>query len=103
MCVKFGAPALIIAISQGSFEGNLWNSTVKFRVFFGIHHIPGMLMSTTKEEMMAYVIRSFEFIEEDLKAQSIKLGKVVETQTYIFDFGDFSVRSIASRAGKRFV
>lgn len=92
------APEVLRKYYPGGMTGHDRDGCPVWLIPFGNCDLKGMLMSTTKEEMMAYVIRSFEFIEEDLKAQSIKLGKAVETQTYIFDFGDFSVRSIASRA-----
>lgn len=65
---------------------------------FGGCDLKGMLMSVTKTDMIKHVIRSFEVIEQDLKAQSEKLGKPIETQTYIFDFDNYSLRSIASKA-----
>ncbi|CAN7940615.1 unnamed protein product [Ixodes hexagonus] len=65
---------------------------------FGGCDLKGMLMSVTKTDMIKHVIWSFELIEQDLRAQSKKLGKPIETQTYIFDFDNYSLRSIASKA-----
>lgn len=64
----------------------------------GASDIKGLLMSVARMEMMKHVIRTFEVGEEDIRQQTRKLGRVIETQSYVFDFDGFGLKNIASKA-----
>lgn len=65
---------------------------------FGGCDLKGLLMSVTQDDVMKHVVRQFEIVEEDIKQQSKKLGKAIETITYIFDFEGFGLSTLASKA-----
>lgn len=65
---------------------------------FGGCDLKGLLNSVSLDEVMRHVVRQFEDVEEDIKRQSKKLDKAIETVTYIFDFDGFALSTLASRA-----
>lgn len=60
--------------------------------------LKGLLNSVTIDEVMRHVVRQFEDVDEDIKQQAEKLGKDIETVTYIFDFDGFALSTLASKA-----
>uniref|UniRef100_A0A131Z114 SEC14-like protein 2 isoform X2 n=1 Tax=Rhipicephalus appendiculatus TaxID=34631 RepID=A0A131Z114_RHIAP len=65
---------------------------------FGGCDLKGLLNTVTLDQVMRHVVRQFEDVEEDIKRQSKKLDKPIETVTYIFDFDGFALSTLASRA-----
>lgn len=65
---------------------------------FGGCDLKGLLNSVTLAEVMKHVVRQFEDVNVDIKQQCEKLGKAVETVTYIFDFDGFALSTLASKA-----
>lgn len=65
---------------------------------FGGCDLKGLLNSVTLDEVMKHVVRQFEDVAVDIKQQCKKLGKPVETVTYIFDFDGFALSTLASKA-----
>lgn len=65
---------------------------------FGGCDLKGLLNSVTLDEVMKHVVRQFEDVAVDIKQQCKKLGKPIETVTYIFDFDGFALSTLASKA-----
>lgn len=65
---------------------------------FGRCDLKGLLMSVSVDDVIRFAVSQFEVSEKDLKAQSIKLGRVIETVTYIFDFDGFALSTLASKS-----
>ncbi|CAN7985274.1 unnamed protein product [Ixodes hexagonus] len=63
---------------------------------FGNADFKGMLQCVTKEALVKHVTYMIEKVVADLKVQSEKLGKVVETVTVVFDYDNFSIRQVYS-------
>ncbi|CAN7985272.1 unnamed protein product, partial [Ixodes hexagonus] len=63
---------------------------------FGNADFKGMLQCVPKEALVKHVTYTVEKIIADMKAQSKKLGKVVETATVVFDFDNFSISQVYS-------
>lgn len=65
---------------------------------FGRCDLKGLLMSVSLDDVIRFAVRQFEVCDEDLKGQTNKLGRVIETVTYIFDFDGFALSTLASKS-----
>ncbi|CAN7986007.1 unnamed protein product [Ixodes pacificus] len=63
---------------------------------FGNADFKGILQCVSKEALVKHVTYIVENIIADMKAQSKKLGKLVDTATVVFDYDNFSIRQVYS-------
>ncbi|XP_040071328.1 SEC14-like protein 2 [Ixodes scapularis] len=70
---------------------------------FGNADFKGMLQCVSKEALVKHVTYIVEKIIADMKAQSKKLGKLVDTITVVFDFDNFGIRQVYSHQVVEFV
>lgn len=73
---KDGSPIYIINIGSGDFKG--------------------MLQCLTKEQLVMHVVYILEQLQRGRESQTRKLGKLLDTSVFLFDFDHFSLRQVYS-------
>lgn len=73
---KDGSPIYIINIGSGDFKG--------------------MLQCLSKEQLVMHVVYVLEQLQRGRDSQTRKLGKLVDTSVFLFDFDNFSLRQVYS-------
>ncbi|XP_075542135.1 SEC14-like protein 2 [Dermacentor variabilis] len=92
------SPEVLRKYYPGGFVGHDHEGRPVSIITLGSCDLKGLLNSASLDEVMRHVVWQFENAEEDIKQQSEKLGKAIETITYIFDFDGFALSTLASKA-----
>ncbi|XP_050044902.1 SEC14-like protein 2 [Dermacentor andersoni] len=92
------SPEVLRKYYPGGFVGHDHEGRPVSIITLGSCDLKGLLNSVSVDEVMRHVVWQFENAEEDIKQQSEKLGKAIETITYIFDFDGFALSTLASKA-----
>lgn len=80
------------------FPGGMCNHDRGGRPFWimpsGNGDFKGMLQCVSTEAMVKHVIYQIELISQEMKRQTEKLGKLVDTFTVVFDYENFTLRQV---------
>ncbi|KAI1292016.1 SEC14-like protein 2 [Halotydeus destructor] len=92
---EFDAPEVLKKYYPGGLVGHDRDHCPVWIIPMGNMDIKGLFHSVKKTDFSRYTIRQLQLSEEDMKVQSERTGKMIDTHSFILDMENFAMKDLA--------
>lgn len=92
---EYDPPEVLLKYFPGGLIGHDKEGCPIWIIPFGNMDIKGLFYSVKKSEFIKYIVKLMESSEQEMRDQSERMGKVVDTHSIIFDLENLTMKQVA--------